>query len=283
MASASSEIAVRLELALAASHEAGCITLEHFRRNDLQVDRKGDDSPVTVADRQAEAHLRSRIGEAFPDDAILGEEMGNQAGGSPFRWFLDPIDGTKSFIHGIPLYSMLIGLEHEGVPVLGVIRIPALDECVYAARGQGAWYVHGQQVPRPAKVSSRSPLSEGLFLTSEVRSFDRIGRRDVYDGLQAASRLSRSWGDGYGYLMVATGRAEVMVDPIVNVWDLAPLLPILEEAGGIFTDWQGRPTIHSGQAIATNGAVFEEVMAIVRGNRAAAACGREGPASLVRG
>jgi len=257
-------VASRLALALEAAREAGQITLEYFRRDDLEVERKADDSPVTVADRRAEEHLRSRIAAAFADDAILGEELPDRPGSSPFRWILDPIDGTKSFIHGVPLYGTLIGIEHVHEPVAGVIHIPALDECVYASAGQGAWYLQGRQPPRPARVSRRTPLAQGLFLTSEVATFDEIGRRDVYDRLQAAARLSRSWGDCYGYLMVATGRAELMVDPVVKVWDLAPLLPIIEEAGGTFTDWQGRRTIHSGQAIATNGLIFEEVMGLVK-------------------
>ncbi len=163
----------------------------------------------------------------------------------------------------MPLYGTLVGLEHAGVPVLGVIRIPALDEGVYAAVGQGAWYVQGERPPRPARVSGRA-LAKGLFVTSEVATYETIGRRAVYDRLQAAAGMSRSWGDCYGYLMVATGRAELMVDPVVAVWDLAPLLPILEEAGGTFTDWQGQRTIHSGQAIATNGLIFDEVMDLLR-------------------
>ena len=142
-----------LELALAAAREAGQVTLEYFRRDDLEIELKGDDSPVTAADRRAEECLRGRIAETFPDDAILGEEFPERPGSSGFRWILDPIDGTKSFIHGVPLYGTLVGLEHAGVPVLGVIRIPALDECVYAAVGQGAWYVQGERPPQPAKVS----------------------------------------------------------------------------------------------------------------------------------
>ncbi|NQT39660.1 MAG: inositol monophosphatase, partial [Planctomycetes bacterium] len=178
---------------------------------------------------------------------------------------LDPIDGTKSFIHGVPLYGTLVGVEHEGQSVVGVNLIPATGECVYAAVGQGAWFTAGDESPRPAKVSRCPSLAEGLFLTTEVRSFDEIDRRDVYDHLQATARLSRTWGDCYGYLMVAIGRADLMVDPIVNAWDLAALLPIIQEAGGTFTDWQGRPTIYSGQAIATNGRILEEVLAITRG------------------
>jgi histidinol-phosphatase len=257
-------ISARLELAIAASAEAGRITLDYFRRDDLEVLRKQDDSPVTAADRGAEEHLRARIAAAFPDDSILGEELPERRGSHSFRWLLDPIDGTKSFIHGVPLYGTLVGIELAGQPVAGVIRIPALEECVYAAAGQGAWYVHGGQPPQRARTSQHATLAEGLFLTSEVATFDKIGAREVYDRLQAASRLSRTWGDCYGYLMVATGRATLMVDPVVAVWDLAPLLPILEEAGGTFTDWQGRRTIYSGQAIATNGRVLEEVLSITR-------------------
>ncbi len=257
----------RLELAIEAAREAGQITLEHFRRDDLDVQRKGDDSPVTVADRRAEEHLRRRIAEAFPDDAILGEELPERPGSSGFCWILDPIDGTKSFIHGVPLYGTLIGVEYRERPVLGLIRVPALDECVYATTGQGAWYVHGDAPPWPARVSQCDSLAEGLFLTSEVANFGQVGRRDVYQRFEDTARLSRSWGDCYGYLMVATGRAELMVDPVAAVWDLAALLPVVEEAGGTFTDWQGRRSVRSGQAVATNGLVHEEALLLI-GDRA---------------
>ena len=255
----------RLQLALEAAREAGRITLEHFRRSDLQVERKGDDSPVTVADRRAEEHLRRRIAETFPEDAILGEEMPERPGESGFRWILDPIDGTKSFIHGVPLYSTLIGIEHDGRSVVGVILIPALDECVYGVEGSGAWYARGNHPPCPASVSVCPRLAEGLFVTSEIANFDSVGHREAYDRLQAAARLARTWGDGYGYLLVATGRAEVMVDPVMNLWDAAAIQPVLQEAGGTFTDWQGRPTIYSGQGVATNGRILDEVLAILRG------------------
>jgi histidinol-phosphatase len=257
------DITARMQLALEAGREAGRITLDFFRRDDLQVDRKSDDSPVTAADRQAEELLRRRIAAAFPQDAILGEEFPERAGSSSYRWIIDPIDGTKSFVHGVPLYGTLIGLEREGRSIMGVIHIPALDETVYAAEGHGAWYQLGDRPRVAAKVSDRS-LAQGLFLTSEVGSFTKIGKRAVYDRLEAAARLARSWGDCYGYLMVATGRAEVMIDPIVSVWDLAALQPIIEQAGGTFTDWQGRPTIHSGQAIAANARVYDDVLAIVQ-------------------
>lgn len=258
------ELAERLGLAIKAAHEAGRITLDYFGREDLQVERKQDDSPVTVADRRAEDHLRCRIADAFPDDAILGEEFPERPGTSGFRWILDPIDGTKSFIHGVPLYGTLVGVEHQSQSVLGVIVIPALDECVYAAQGQGAWHVVGSRPPRRVKVSECPRLAEGLFLTSEPANFRHVGRFDLFARLDSAARLTRTWGDCYGYLMVATGRAELMIDPLMSVWDAAAILPVMEEAGGTFTDWQGNRTIHAGHGMATNGRVLEEVLAIFR-------------------
>jgi histidinol-phosphatase len=261
----------RLQLAVEIAREAGQITMQYFRRDDLEVERKKDDSPVTVADRRAEEHLRRRIAEAIPDDGILGEEFPERPGTSGYRWILDPIDGTKSFIHGVPLFGTMVGVEHAGRCVVGVVLIPALDECVYAAQGQGAWHTFQGGPPRPARVSTRSRLGDGLFLTSEVANFSTARCREAYDRLESAARLSRSWGDCYGYLMVATGRAELMVDPIMNVWDAAAVQPIVEEAGGTFSDWQGRRTIHSGQAIATNGLILDEVLGIIEGSPAAEA------------
>jgi histidinol phosphatase-like enzyme (inositol monophosphatase family) len=259
-----SDLSARLELAVAAARKAGDLTLTYFQRDDLGVEIKSDDSPVTVADRGAEQLLRKEIAAAFPQDGILGEEFGEQAGTSGYRWILDPIDGTKSFISGVPLYGTLIGVEREGRSVVGVIHIPGLAETAYAATGAGAWYVNGGAEPRRTYVSKKRELRESVFCTSEVRNFDRIGRRDAYDKLQAAARVSRTWGDAYGYLLVATGRAEVMVDPMMHVWDCAALQPVIEEAGGTFTDWQGTPTIHTTQSIATNKAVLDEVLALVR-------------------
>jgi histidinol phosphatase-like enzyme (inositol monophosphatase family) len=259
----SDDIQTRLNLALSAAREAGTSTLEHFRAADLAVELKTDHSPVTIADRQAEKLLRERIFAAFPNDAVLGEELGESAGTSGFRWIVDPIDGTKSFIHGVPLYGTLVGVEHQAKPVLGVIYMPALDECVYAARGQGSWYQQGQSAVRPARVSLRTPLGDSLVCSSDT--LFPPARQDAYARLQRAARVSRTWGDCYGYLLVATGRAEVMIDPIMNVWDAAAVAPVVLEAGGTFTDWQGKPTIYGGEGIATNGKVLEEVLAITRG------------------
>lgn len=258
------DLSDRLKLALIVAREAGDITLRYFCQDNFQIELKSDSSPVTVADRQAELHLRHKISAAFPQDGILGEEFSETPGSSGFRWILDPIDGTKSFISGVPLYGTLIGVEFEAKSVVGVIHIPGLDECVYAAAGQGAWYIRHGAAPRPAKVSNKRRLAESLFCTSEVKTFVNAGRTDAYQQMQAATWLTRTWGDCYGYLLVATGRAEVMIDPKMNVWDCAALQPVMEEAGGTFTDWQGNRTIHAGEAIATNGHVLEEVLAITR-------------------
>lgn len=257
------DLTARLEVGLAAAREAGRLTLDYFGRDGLNVEWKPDASPVTVADRQAEQLLRERILAQFPDDGILGEEFGASEGTSGCRWILDPIDGTKSFIHGVPLYGTLVGMECESRSELGIIVIPALDECLHAARGKGAWHARGGEHPRRVHVSNVAALAESLFVTSEVASFAARDAAEVYERLQSACRLARTWGDCYGYLMVATGRAELMVDPIMNVWDAAAVLPVIEEAGGTFTDWSGRPTIHSGEGVATNGKVTAETLRLL--------------------
>jgi histidinol-phosphatase len=252
----------RLDFAVSAARAAGKHTLRYFQQA-LVVERKSDQSPVTIADREAEQMLRAAIATAYPDDGILGEELGETAGRSGYRWILDPIDGTKSFICGVPLYSTLVGVEFEGRSELGVIVIPALDECVYAARGSGAWHVREDRSPVPARVSAKSRLSESLFVTSEIQTFIECGRLPVFEKLQTAAWLTRTWGDGYGYFLLATGRAEVMVDPKMFLWDCAALQPIVEEAGGTFTDWNGKPTIYGSEAIGTNSQVLHEVLSLL--------------------
>jgi histidinol phosphatase-like enzyme (inositol monophosphatase family) len=258
------EIAARLSLAISAGKEAGRLTLRYFQRDNYQVERKTDASPVTIADRSAEQLLRERIVAAFPRDGVLGEELGQTNGDSGFTWILDPIDGTKSFISGVPLYGTMVAVEHEGRAVVGLVFMPGLNEGIYASAGQGAWHFVGDEQARRAHVSQKSRLADGLFVTSQVDTFSKRGARAAFEAIEKAAYISRTWGDCYGYLLVATGRAEVMVDPLMNVWDAAAVQPIVEEAGGTFTDWQGQPTIHAGEAIATNGRVLEEVLAITR-------------------
>jgi histidinol-phosphatase len=260
----------RLDWAVEIALEAGLLTLQHFRQADLQVERKADDSPVTIADREAEELMRLRIAQRFPADGLLGEELGSVEGRSGYLWVLDPIDGTKSFVHGIPLYTTLVAVLHGDQPCAGVIHAPAMSETVYAGTGGGCWYLGGSGIPpREARVSQVGRLEESLILTSEVASFALRREGDasqVFHELERQARLARTWGDGYGYLMVATGRAEVMVDPVMNLWDSAPLQPVIEEAGGRFCDWQGRPTVHTGEAVATNGLVADAVLAITQGH-----------------
>jgi histidinol phosphatase-like enzyme (inositol monophosphatase family) len=260
----STELTDRLAHARAIAHEAGQLTLRYFQTDDLAIEQKSDFSPVTVADRQAEQLLRACIAERFANDGILGEEFPEQPGTSGYRWILDPIDGTRSFVRGVPLYGTMVAVERDHQSVVGVVYLPALDECMYAALGQGAWHQRGAAAPRRARVSTRQPLSAGLLSASDTR-FPSAARQEAYKRLQQAAGTSRTWGDCYGYLLVATGRAEVMIDPIMNVWDTAAVAPIVVEAGGTFTDWQGQPTIYGREAIATNGLVLDEVLAITRG------------------
>jgi len=258
------EIARRLEIAIAAGKEAGRLTLDYFQQGNFEVERKSDASPVTIADLSAEQLLRERIPAAFPQDGVLGEEFGRLPGSSGFTWILDPIDGTKSFISGVPLYGTLVGIEHEGRALAGFVFMPALNEGVYASAGQGAWHFRGDEHPGRCHVSTKSRLADGLFVTSQIDNFGQRGALAAFESLQKAASITRTWGDCYGYLLVATGRAEVMVDPIMNVWDAAAVQPIIEESRGTFTDWQGNPAIHAGEAIATNGVVLKEVLAITR-------------------
>ena len=253
----------RLEFAKKIAREAGDLTLRYFCTPNLAVERKEDKSPVTAADRGAEERLRRRIGEAFPDDAILGEEFPEKNGTSGYRWILDPIDGTKSFIHGVPLYSTLIGIEKDGDCQIGIIALPALGEMLWAEKGGGTWWESPRFAgPVRAHVSQKERLDLALFLTSEVISFDGVGRRDAFTRLEHETMLTRTWGDAYGYYLVATGRAELMVDPVMSLWDAGPLLVVLEEAGGVFTDWKGNRTIFNEEGVASNGRFHDQVIAL---------------------
>jgi histidinol phosphatase-like enzyme (inositol monophosphatase family) len=251
-----------LAFAVEIAYQAGRLTLGHFQTG-LAVERKSDDSPVTVADRSAEAFLRKAITERFPDHGIVGEEYGVHESSGSLRWILDPIDGTKSFIHGVPLYSNLIGLVDDDLPpdrnvLVGVANFPALNETLYAARGEGAYW-NG----RPACVSSVDRLEDATVLFSDVKGYGK--HRPAFDYLIQHSYIQRTWGDSYGYALVATGRADVMLDPAMHVWDCAPFGVIMAEAGGTFTDWNGVSTISAGESVATNGHLFNAVLRATAG------------------
>ncbi len=258
--SASHSLADLMAFAAETAYLAGRLTLGYFGTN-LSPDYKADDSPVTVADRLAEELIRGRIEQAYPDHAIVGEEFGASAhAGASHRWFIDPIDGTKSFIHGVPLYGVLLGLEIEGRPEVGAAYYPATDELLVAATGEGCWW-NG----RRARVSDVSDLGRAYLSCTDLASFEAYGRTAAWERLARRAYYRVGWSDSYGYLLAATGRVEIMMDPIMNAWDAGPFPPILAEAGGYFGDWQGNVSIHAGEALATSRALLPEVLALVKG------------------
>jgi histidinol-phosphatase len=248
-----------LEFALDAAWQAGRITLGYFQSG-VAVERKGDDSPVTIADKQSEQKLRSLIQQHWGEHGIIGEEYGAQSGTSSLTWVIDPIDGTKSFIHGVPFYAVLLALIDGDQSLVGVAHFPALNETVYAARGLGCYW-NG----RRTRVSNVSELKDAALMASEIGGYEQRGKGEAWSRLVESTYIQRTWGDAYGYAMVATGRAEVMVDPVMHLWDCAPFGVIIDEAGGTFTDWQGTPAIHGGESICTNGTLFNSVMKLVNG------------------
>lgn len=249
-----------LDFAAETAYLAGRLTLGHFQSG-VRPEIKADDTPVTIADREAEELIRGRIEKQYPGHAIVGEEYGvKETQGADYRWYVDPIDGTKSFVRGVPLYAVLIGLEIEGVVQVGAAYFPALDEMITAATGCGTWW-NG----RRAHVSKAEHLSQAVVAFSDAASFDRHGRRAAWERIKKATYYRAGWGDAYGYLLVATGRVELMLDPIMSVWDCAPFPPILQEAGGYFGDWQGNPTIHASEALATTQHMLPEVLRLIQG------------------
>ena len=254
----------RLQAAREMARRAGEVTLRYFRSPELEVEHKGDASPVTVADWESEQLLRRLIGREFPQDAVHGEEFGIQEGSSPFTWVLDPIDGTKSFIHGVPLYGTLIGLMYEGEPAAGVIHIPALEEIVWGTPREGAWYAHRDSPPRPCRLRPCGELDRATLLTSEVEGFVATGTFGTLQRLASATRIIRTWGDCYGYLLLATGRADCMVDPRMHLWDAVAVMAVIQGAGGAFTDWHGQPRPDGGNGVAASAQLLPAVLELLR-------------------
>ncbi len=245
-----------LGFAIDAAVAAGKVTAEFFLES-IDVDTKTDDTPVTEADRRAEAYIRERIEETYPSHSILGEEAGENGRDSDYRWIIDPIDGTQSFIRGVPLYTVLIALEVKGEPVVGVIHNPPLQETVAGATGVGCFY-NGS----PCQVSSTSKLADAWVQVTDYA--DLVRRRPKFAKRLLENSFScRTWGDAYGYLLVATGRVDVMIDPIMNIWDIAPLKPIITEAGGVFTDLDGNQNAMGESSIACNGVLHEQILRLL--------------------
>jgi histidinol-phosphatase len=247
-----------LDFAVEVAWRAGRAALAHYQTG-ITAETKPDASPVTAADRGAEAIARQLIAARFPYDSILGEEEGESLAGAARRWIIDPIDGTRTFLRGVPLFGVMIALEEEGVATIGVLHFPALDESVYAARGIGCWW-NG----RRAAVSQVERVADALILTTDVENIATEGRAPGWDRLRARAGLCRTWGDCYGYALVATGRAEAMLDPVVSLWDAAALAPIIAEAGGVFSSWDGEPGHHHPSAVATNAALADVVRALLQ-------------------
>jgi histidinol-phosphatase len=249
----------RYEVAIEAARAAGQTALGYFDTG-LAVEWKQDQSPVTVADREAEALLRTTLLSRFPEDGFLGEESGDQPGSSGFRWIIDPIDGTRSFVRGIPIWGTLVALEYRGEQIAGVVEAPALGVSYRALRGDGAY--RGE---RRIAVSSISALNEAMFFYSSISWFVKAGRQQEFLNLAVRTQRQRGFGDFYGYVLVAQGSGEVMVEHGVHAWDVAAIKALVEEAGGCFTNWDGGADIHRPDIVVSNGKLHDEVLGILGG------------------
>lgn len=254
----------RLQFALDISQRAADLILQHYQSQTLGIESKADDSPVTVADRGAEQLIRDALSEAFPEDSILGEEFDDVVGTSGYRWVLDPIDGTKPFIYGVPLFGTLIGIEFQERMVAGVCRLPALNEVVYAEEGGGAWWKIGRGEPRPAKASAVSELQEARLIFTEPTADRKVGRGDVLPEFLRQVRIARGWGDCYGHILVATGRADIALDPQMSAWDIAALIPIVRESGASCSDWKGDENIFGGDGVSIAPRLRDSVLNILK-------------------
>ena len=241
-----------LELAVELATGAGALTRKWFDRGPVDFDTKDDGSPVTEADKAAERYLREQIAQAFPTDAVIGEEEEPREGTSGRTWIIDPIDGTRSFTHGVPLYGTLLAVHDEHGPAVGVIVMPALDEVVAAGRGLGCTH-NGVAT----SVNDTENLAASYMLTS---GFDYWPDSEPRDRALDSYLTIRTWGDAYGYVLVATGRAEAMVDPLINLWDIAPMRVIIPEAGGRVSGEDGQPWEEGRTFIATNGLIHDELV-----------------------
>lgn len=228
---------------------AGKLTLDYFHGG-VQAELKADETPVTVADREAETLLRAAFEAQFPGDGFLGEEHGESPSTTGFRWIIDPIDATMNFVRGIPLFANLVGLEHEGRMVAGFANVPALGTLYHAVKGSGAYCND-----RPIKVSTARKLEESQLIYSGIDWFARVGATEFFLGVSKEAGRMRGFGDFYGFVLVAQGAAEAMLEPLVMPWDIACFQPIIEEAGGVFTDWTGEPTVFGRGALVGNPAI----------------------------
>ena len=253
-------VARDLELALALADVADAITMTRFGALDLRVDQKPDLTPVTDADQAVESTLRDLLAAERAGDAILGEEEGGTPVFSGRQWVIDPIDGTKNFVRGVPVWASLIALMEDGVPTVGVVSAPALNRRWWAGRGLGAHSTFGASAPRRLSVSAVSDLGSASLSFSDLTTGWESGARERFVALIDEAWRMRAYGDFYSYCLVAEGAVDVAVEPEVNLWDLAPLDVLVREAGGEFTDLTGAAGPHGGSAVATNGLLHSAVL-----------------------
>jgi histidinol-phosphatase len=248
---------IRYDLAIEAAQQAGRLAMGYFDKN-VNVEWKQDNSPVTLADRGAENLLRKSLLGRFPQDGFLGEESGSTPGSSGFRWIIDPIDGTRSFVRGIPLWATLIGLEYKGELIAGVAHLPAMGQTYRALRGDGAF-----RDDRRIHVSDVADMSRAHLYYSSVSWFAKVGAEKAFLKLVEITERQRGFGDFYGFVLVAQGAGEIMLEHGVHAWDVAALIPIVEEAGGRMTDWSGVVDINKSNVLATNGILHETVLKLL--------------------
>jgi histidinol-phosphatase len=257
-----------LTFALASTDEADRLALEHFRR-DLIIETKPDRTFVTQADTAIERLIRERIGRAYPDHGLVGEEYGTEDGAGTVRWYIDPIDGTHNFMRGVSLFGTLLAVEEDGEVVAGVMSAPALGERWYATRGGGAWAVGSlgpsAGTPRRIGVSKIGAIADSQVLYSSPIDIEASGEAPGFDALVRSAWRDRGFGDFWGYALVAEGAAEAMIEVGPKSWDLAAPSIVVEEAGGRMTDLHGLRSIHAGTALATNGLLHDEVVRTLRG------------------
>jgi len=248
----------RYEVAIDVARKAGQLALRYFEAV-VDVEWKSDQSPVTVADREGEQLLRSTLLAKFPGDGFLGEESGYANGTTGFRWIIDPIDGTRNFVRGVPVWAVLVGLEYMDEQIAGVIEVPALHQSYRALRGDGAY--HGD---RRIQVSKRGTLAESMMFYSSLSWFMKAGHEDTFLKLVRQTYQQRGFGDFYGHLLVADGCGEFMVEYGVHSWDVAAVKALVEEAGGRFSNWNGETSIHEPDVLLSNGLVHDQVLALLQ-------------------
>ncbi len=258
------DLAKAMDVARRAVEAASAASLAHFRRG-VRVERKPDRTPVTQADRESEAAILRVVRASFPEHGFLGEETGAHAGSSETRWIADPLDGTKGFTRGRGFWGALVALEHRGAIVAGAMALPALGETYWAARGHGAWMRAGEEEPLRLQVSPVAEWGDATLSFGEPHVLFRPPLLERLAGLAVSAQAARCYGDLAGCALVLRGQAEAWVEAGVQIWDLAPLQVLVEEAGGRFTDLEGKPTHASGSCVASNGLVHEHVLRALGG------------------